>query len=231
LLDIAKALRRGSEAGVAQRPLRGKKLALLSARSDERKPSKFRQAAADLGAHVAHVHATVPFGKDSAPAARLLGRLYDAIDCEGLDAATLQQIEREASVPVFNGLDGEAHPIRVLATLLGLQHRAVQPVSRLSIAYLGDARTPEADALLQAAALSGMELRIGAPQVAWPEPRRLEQARRIGRASGARWLLTESAAAASEGADVVLDQESTAQAAASDNQRYALQAVLLRALA
>jgi ornithine carbamoyltransferase len=225
LLDTAKALR---EAGVGQRPLRGKKLALLSARTKDRKPSEFQQAASDLGAHVAHVHADLPFGSDSA--ARLLGRLYDAIDCEGLDAATLNQIDREASVPVFNGLDGEAHPIRVLATLLGLQHRADRPLSGLSVAFLVDARTQRSDALLQGAALAGMEVRIGAPRAAWPDAQRLEQLRRIGRASGAKLSLTESPDAAADGADVVLDERSAAQAAASDDQRYVLQAVLLRAL-
>ena len=231
LLDIAKSLRRGREAGTAQRPLRGKKLALLSARSDDGAPSGFQQAAAELGAHVAHVHANLPFGSESAPTARLLGRLYDAIDCEGLDATTLQQIDREACVPVFNGLDGDSHPIRVLATLLGLQQRTDRPLSKLCIAMLGDGRTPQAEALLQAAALTGMELRIGAPRTAWPEAGTFDNATRISEKSGAKLLLMESEIAAADGADLVLDARSATQAATSDDQRYALQAVLLRALA
>jgi ornithine carbamoyltransferase len=231
LLDIAHALKRANATGSAQRPLRGKNLAVLSAKTAGSKPSDFQRAATELGAQVAHVRPGESQIERISHAARLLGRLYDAIDCEGLDDATLQQIDREAGVPVFNGLADDAHPTRVLATLLDLQDRSGLPLSSLRVTYLGDARTPRGDALLQAAALTGMELRIGAPRDAWPDARRLEHATRIAQSTGARLCLLESTAEATDGAGFVLDERNGTQVATTDDQRYALQAVLLSTLA
>ncbi len=230
LLDMAHALKRANAAGSTQQPLRGKNLALLSDKTTDGKPSDFQRAATELGAQVAHVRPGESRIEGASHVARLLGRLYDAIDCEGLDAATLQQIDREAGVPVFNGLADDAHPTRVLATLLDLQDRSGLPLSSLRVAFLGDPRTPRGDALLQAAALTGMELRIGAPHDAWPDAQRLEHATRVAQSTGARLLLLESAADATDGADFVLDERNGTQAATADDQRYALQALLLSTL-
>jgi ornithine carbamoyltransferase len=231
LLDMAHALKRANAAGSAQRPLRGKNLAVLSDKTADGKSSDFQRAATELGAQVAHVRPGESRIEGASHAARLLGRLYDAIDCEGLDAATLQQIDREAGVPVFNGLADDAHPTRVFATLLDLQDRSGRPLSSLRVAFLGDPRTPRGDALLQAAALTGMELRIGAPHDAWPAAQRLEHAKRVAQDTGARLLLLESTVDATKGADFVLDERNGSQAATADDQRYALQAVLLSTLA
>jgi ornithine carbamoyltransferase len=230
LLDTAHALKRASAAGSAQRPLRGKNLALLSDKPAAGKPSDFQRAATELGAKVAQVRAEESGSAGMSHAARLLGRLYDAIDCEGLDAATLQQIDREAGVPVFNGLADDDHPTRVLATLLDLQDRSDLPLARMRVAFLGDPRTPRGDAILQAAALTGMELRIGAPHDAWPDAQRLEHAKRVAQSTGARLLLLESATDAADGADFVVDERNGTQPATADDQRYAMQAVLLSAL-
>ena len=230
LFDMARALQRASGAGSTQRPLRGKNLALLSDKSTDRRLSGFKSAATELGARVAHVRSDDSLN-DGPRAARLLGRLYDAIDCEGLDARTVNQIARESGVPVFDGLADDAHPTRVLATLLKLQNRSGAPLSKLRVAFLGDPRTPRGDALLQAAALTGMELRVGAPRAEWPDAQRLEHATWVAQSTGARLLLLESATDAADGADFVLDEHDGMQAATADDQRYTLQAVLLSALA
>ena len=218
LLDIARALKRANAAGSAQRPLRGKNLALLSDKTPDGKSSNFQRAATELGAQVAHVRPGESGIEGASRAARLLGRLYDAIDCEGLDAATLSRSTAKPACPVFNGLADDAHPTRVLATLLDLQDRSGPPLAGLRVAYLGDASTPRGDALLQAAALTGMELRIGAPRDAWPDAQRLEHATRVAQTTGARLLLLESATDAADGADFVLDERNGTQAATADDQ-------------
>ena len=47
-------------------------------------------------------------------AARMLGRLYDAIDCCDLPAPLVEQIEAHSGVPVFNGVARPEHPLRQL---------------------------------------------------------------------------------------------------------------------
>ena len=229
LLDGARRLRLAGAAG-RQRLLQGRNLAVISDSPASGGSSEFQRAATGLGAKVAHLRPGESRNEGASPAARLLGRLYDAIDCEGLDAATVREIDRESGVPVFNGLAGDTHPIRVLAMLLNLETRSGLPLAGLRVAFLGDARSARGDALLQAAALTGMELRIGAPRDEWPDAQRLARATLAAQSTGARLVMLESAGAAAERADVVLDERDGAQLDTADDRRYALQAVLLSAL-
>lgn len=208
LLETAAALKRSDAAGRPQRPLRGRNLAVLCGPVAGPAPSEFEHAARELGANVAQVRSDEPRNDGTSPTARLLGRLYDAIDCEGVDAATVLEIDREAGVPVFNGLSADTHPTCVLAVLLTLESRSSRPVSALRVAYVGDVNTPNGDALVRAAALTGMELRVAAP---------------AGR--------PESAEIAASGADFVLGEDYIVRSVTESDRRFALQAVLLSALA
>jgi ornithine carbamoyltransferase len=230
LLDIARTLKHANGERAGRRPLEGKNLAIIGDPAADGRLADFCTAASELGVQIAKVSADDTRTRGDARAARMLGRLYDAIDCEGLDAETVQQIENEAGVPVFNGLADDAHPTRVLATLLELERQTGLPLPQLRVAFLGDPRTARGDALLQAAGLTGIELRIAAPRAAWPESERLAHARRCAQGTPARLLVTESAAEATDGAHAVLDERIQALAATAPDQRYTLQAMLLTAL-
>lgn len=118
LVARACELRRAAAEGSREPLLRGKNLGLLC--SDDRAfdATLFRRAATELGAHVAHIRPS--FGADGKDGdvlrtAQLLGRLYDAVDCEGLPHALVEQIAAEAGVPVFDGLAQPQHPTAALA--------------------------------------------------------------------------------------------------------------------
>ena len=217
LFDTARQLRRAERAGRGAAPLRGKNLALLCD-APGRGASVLRRAAVELGAQVAqlrpsdsHLH-----NGELDATARLLGRLYDAIDCTAMPATLIERVESDAGVPVYNGLGDENHPTHALADLLGVHERSGKPLAELRVAYLGDARTPRSDALLQAAALTGIELRIAAPAGQEPTPARLRHAEQLARQSQARLRLVDSADEAAREADVVID--------ANGGERWALRA-------
>jgi len=227
LLETARALKR---AGVPPRTLRGKNIALLSDTPGNGHVAAFEGAATGLGAQVARIRPGASPGTPYAAngTARVLGRLYDAVDCEGLDPRYVQQIDRDAGVPVYNGLAGSEHPTHALAVLLGLQERTGKPLAQLRVAYLGDSRTRAGDALLQAAALTGMELRVAAPREHWPADERMRQLQAQAQRSGARLSLLESESVATEGADCVLEARQVEPTGTpTDDQRYMLQAMLL----
>lgn len=138
LLEHARRLRQeGPNAA-----LRGRNLALLcgdGAGGDG--AAALQRAAAELGAQVAYLRAsdTCPDGNNiDHPTVRLLGRLYDAIDCCGLAADQVETIAREAGIPVFNGLGGRDHPARSLAELVGVVERSGKPLEALRLAFVGD---------------------------------------------------------------------------------------------
>ena len=131
VLDRARALQRAALAGGLPASLRGRKLGLLCEAGDAGDgagagagagdAALFRRAAVELGAHVAHIRpsltelSTLP---DVQRTARMLGRLYDAIECQGMASELVHQVGVEAGVPVYDGLASAKHPTARLADLL-----------------------------------------------------------------------------------------------------------------
>ena len=122
VLASARTLQRAAGAGKVQPLLRGKNLGLLCEADDDRDAALFRRAAVELGAHVAHIRPSL--SELSTPqevqhTARLLGRLYDALECQGMAPALVQQVGNDAGVPVYDGIASQGHPTAILAALLG----------------------------------------------------------------------------------------------------------------
>lgn len=121
LLTGARSLQRAAQAGRIQPLLRDKNLGLLC-EADNGDAALFRRAAVELGAHVAHIRPTLSqlsTPQDVRNMARMLGRLYDAVECQGLASDLVQQVASHAGVPIYAGLASRDHPTAALAELLG----------------------------------------------------------------------------------------------------------------
>jgi ornithine carbamoyltransferase len=166
IFAAARRLRADAHAGTTPKPLRGKNLALLSVTPPGGETSALHRAALELGARVAEVRFAEPTRSASArddirALARMLGRMYDAIDCGALAPATVRQIERAAGVPVYEGLGLDSHPAQALADLMTLYENRSPPASDASILFLGDPQTTRGRTFLSTARELGFEVRIG----------------------------------------------------------------------
>jgi ornithine carbamoyltransferase len=239
VLETARRLKQARLTGHPGTPLRGRNLALLNDTSPADGTGSLRHAAIELGAQVSHLRpsdARIAPGAADEATARLLGRLYDAIDCEAMAPELVARVARGAGVPVFNGLGSPSHPTRVLAELLTLQEQCGgKALDSLSVCFVGDPRTPCGEALLHAAAATGIELRVAAPRHRWPPPELLERLRARAAAAGERLKFYETAEQAGGSADIVVDARSDPPwpmggAAATDRGEYrqfTLQALLV----
>jgi ornithine carbamoyltransferase len=153
LVEAAGRLKQAARAGIALAPLRGKQLALVG---DSDPDGLLRDAATALGAKVSSLLFDAVRGVNGS-SSRLLGKLYDAVDCAG--AASPKDVERDAGIPVFNGLGGDRHPARALAALAAIHEASERPLQDLHVALVGDAASPCAQAIAKAAARIGFELR------------------------------------------------------------------------
>ena len=113
LLSLSETLKIAKYAGDEAPQLAGKEIALIFEKSSTRTRCAFEVAAFDQGAHVTYLD---PSGsqlghKESvADTARVLGRMYDAIEFRGTYQADVEVLAAEAGVPVYNGLTDEWHP-------------------------------------------------------------------------------------------------------------------------
>lgn len=208
VLDTARRLKAAGPDGRAGAPLRGRNLALLDDTPPSEAVGNLRSAALGLGAQVSHLRPhdarISPQAIDTATA-RMLGRLYDAIDCEAMPPERVAEVARESGVPVFNGLGGRQHPTRVLAELLAMQDHCGKALDRLSVCFVGDPCSPCGDALLRVAAATGFELRVASPRDRWPPPDLWERLKAGAVARGERLRLYESPAQAGQDSDVTVD--------------------------
>ncbi|MFE9975557.1 ornithine carbamoyltransferase [Streptomyces hirsutus] len=207
LLDLAAELKAAKKAGTETRYLQGRNIALIFEKPSTRTRCSFEVAAADQGASTTYID---PSGshigkKESAKdTARVLGRMFDAIEFRGDSQFTVETLAAYAGVPVYNGLTDDWHPTQMLADVLTMTEHSAEPVTGISFAYLGDARFNMGNSYLVTAALLGMDVRIVAPKAYWPAQEVVDRARALAESSGARITLTEEIAEGVAGADFVV---------------------------
>ena len=118
VLANARNLQRAAETGSSQKLLRGKNIGLLCEADTEEDATLFRRAASELGAHVARIRPSLSELSNPVEVrhtAQMLGRLYDAVVCEGVAPALVRQVRNDAGVPVFDGIAEWNHPTIRLA--------------------------------------------------------------------------------------------------------------------
>ena len=121
VLASARALQRSAQAGTTEPLLRGRNLGLMCEAADEADAALFRRAAAELGAHVAHIRPSLSelsTAQEVQHTARMLGRLYDAVECQGIAAALVLRVGDDAGIPIYNALASTRHPTARLAEML-----------------------------------------------------------------------------------------------------------------
>ncbi|MFJ9700817.1 ornithine carbamoyltransferase [Streptomyces fradiae] len=206
LVDLAARLKAAKKAGTEVQALRGRNIALIFEKTSTRTRCAFEVAAADQGAATTYLD---PSGsqmghKESVrDTARVLGRMFDAVQYRGDSQATVEELARYAGVPVYNGLTDDWHPTQMLADVLTVTEHTGKPLDRVAFAYLGDARYNMGNSYLVTGALLGMDLRIAAPRAYWPAEEVVARAREVAKESGARITLTEDVAEGVAGADFV----------------------------
>ncbi len=206
LLQLAANLKAAKYGGYEQPRLRGKNVALIFEKASTRTRAAFEVAAYDQGAHVTYLGPEgTHIGKKESmrDTARVLGRMYDAIQFRGKAQATVEALARYAGVPVYNGLTDEFHPTQMLADMLTMMEHSPKPLDRVAFAFLGDGRFNMGNSYLVTGALLGMDVRIVAPRALLPAESIVQAARALAERSGARLTLTEDVAEGVRGADFV----------------------------
>ena len=206
LLDLSASLKAAKYSGTETRRLDGKNIALLFEKTSTRTRAAFEVAAFDQGAHVTYFD---PSGsqmghKESIEdTARVLGRMYDAIEFRGDRQSDIEALAAHAGVPVYNGLTDEWHPTQMLADFLTMHESSKKPYNEISYAFMGDLRFNMARSHIVMAALMGSDLRLGGPTELAPPDDVLAAAKEIAGDTGATITVTDNPGAAVDGVDFV----------------------------
>ena len=205
LIDLAAELKAQKMAGIPHRLCEGKNIALIFEKTSTRTRCSFEVAAADLGMHPTYLDPSgSQIGKKEsiADTARVLGRMYDAIEYRGFGQEIVEELAKHAGVPVYNGLTNEFHPTQILADFLTIREH-FGALSGKKLVYMGDARYNMGNSLMVGAAKMGMHFVACAPQKYFPNTELIAECQAIAEKTGATLEFIEDPITATKDADVI----------------------------
>jgi ornithine carbamoyltransferase len=206
LLDLSRDLKRAKYAGIERENLRGKEICLIFEKTSTRTRCAFEVAAHDQGAHVTYLDpagSQIGHKESMKDTARVLGRMFDAIEFRGAGQEKVEELAKWAGVPVYNGLTDDWHPTQMLADMLTMVEHADKPRTQISYAFLGDARNNMGHSLLMLGAIMGCDVRLVAPKENQPEQEYQDMAAARAKETGARIMITDDIDKGVKGVDFV----------------------------
>jgi ornithine carbamoyltransferase len=204
LLDFASELKAAKRSGTEKQWLSRKEIVLIFEKTSTRTRCSFEVAAYDQGAHVTYLGpegSQIGHKESMKDTARVLGRMYDAIEYRGFSQELVEILAKYAGVPIYNGLTDEFHPTQMLADVLTMREHTDKPLEQVAYAFLGDARNNMGRSLLETGAMLGMDVRIVAPKELWPTADFIDAHRQRAATTGARITVTEDVDEGIKGAD------------------------------
>ncbi len=204
LLNLSADLKKAKYSGTERQLLKGKNIALIFEKTSTRTRCAFEVAAFDQGAHVTYLGPTgsqIGQKESMKDTARVLGRMYDAIEYRGYGQAIVEELARYAGVPVWNGLTNEFHPTQILADFMTMLEHTDKPLNKISFCYLGDARYNMGNSLLAGAAKMGMDFRTAAPKACQQGKELVAACKAVAKETGAKITVTENVEEAVNGVD------------------------------
>ena len=159
-------------------PLKGKSVGLIFEKSSTRTRVSFEVGVYQLGGQPITLNTEdiqLGRGETVADTASTLSRYLSAIAVRTFEHERIEEFAKNAAVPVINTLTDLHHPCQALADLLTVYEK-YNKLEGIKMAYIGDGNNV-ANSLIEAAALTGMELALACPAGYEPDPDILERAK------------------------------------------------------
>jgi ornithine carbamoyltransferase len=204
LLELSKQVKAESKSGKVFQRFTGKTIALLFEKRSTRTRCSFETAFGEEGGHpvflsTADVHLGVKESLEDT--ARVLGRMFSAIQFRGFKQSTAEILAQYSGVPVYNGLTDDFHPTQVLADMLTLEENFGSCAGKI-LCFIGDGRNNVVHSLLVICSRLGVNLTVIAPESLSPDQFIMEKITPLAAASGAKIRVTANLEAV-EGADAL----------------------------
>jgi ornithine carbamoyltransferase len=162
ILDLASDMKSGS---YRDKPLAGKTLGMVFAKSSTRTRVSFEVGTYQLGGHALFLSSRdIQLGRGELirDTARVLSRYLDGIMIRTFAQGDVLELGRFATIPIINGLTDLLHPCQLLADLLTIKENLGTWEGK-TVAWIGDGNNM-ANSWMECAGLLGFELRLACPE-------------------------------------------------------------------
>ena len=203
-LKLAKRVKAEAKSGKVFRRFQGKTLAMLFEKRSTRTRCSFETAFGEEGGHPVFLSTQdIHLGGKEAleDTARVLGRMFSAIQFRGFKQETAETLAKFSNVPVYNGLTDLYHPTQALADFLTLEEN-FGAVKGRTFCYVGDGRNNVARSLMIICSKLGTHFTVITPGELNPDDELRQKCASLAQASGAVITVTPEIDAV-KGADVL----------------------------
>lgn len=193
LLDLAADLKVKKRMGIKGNSLLGKNIALIFEKPSTRTRCAFTVACVDEGGHPEYLgkdDIQLGYKESVEDTARVLGRMFDAIEFRGFSQQVVSDLAKYSGVPVYNGLTDEYHPTQILADLLTMREH-LGTLKGKKFVYLGDGRNNMGNSLLIGCSKMGIDIAIVAPKELWPNAEHVTICEGYAKASGSKIIISD----------------------------------------
>jgi ornithine carbamoyltransferase len=204
VLDLAHELKSAHAAGEDLRLLPGRTLGMIFQKPSTRTRVSFEAGMYQLGGAALYLSASdlqLGRGETIKDTARVLSGYLDAVMIRTFAQADVEELARNATIPVINGLTDSSHPCQALADVMTIRERLGR-LDGVRVTYLGDGNNVCAS-LMVAAAKLGMHFTAAVPPGYEPEDGPLDVARTAAEETGAAVRVVHDPREAAEGAEVL----------------------------
>ncbi|MCL2208875.1 MAG: ornithine carbamoyltransferase [Treponema sp.] len=187
LLNLAAKVKDEAKQGIIQRRFEGKTLALLFEKRSTRTRCAFETAFGEEGGHPVFLSTSdiQLGGKESLEdTARVLGRMFSAIQFRGFKQETAETLAKFSNVPVYNGLTDLYHPTQALADIMTMREN-FSDVKGKTLTFIGDGRNNVARSLMIICSRLGVNFTIIAPPALFPDEQLRKKCENPAKESGA----------------------------------------------
>lgn len=188
ILSLAHKVKSESKNGEIHERFRGKTLAMIFEKRSTRTRSAFETAFAEEGGHPVFLsNDDIQLGSKESieDTARVLGRMFSAIEFRGFSQKNVETLAKFSGVPVINGLTDDFHPTQVLADVMTIQEHFGK-LRGLKLCFCGDARNNVAKSLMIICSKLGIDFAFFAPRELFPNDEIVSTCKRFANETGAK---------------------------------------------
>ena len=178
LIRLSESLKANRTSADAPKPLAGKSIGMIFAKSSTRTRVSFEVGIHELGGQpivLDQSKTQMGRGETVPDTARVLSRYLHGIVIRTYKQADVEELARYSSAPIINALTDEYHPCQALTDIFTIYEKTGGRFQGIKMAYLGDGASNMANSLMQASKLCGIEFVIGAPAQFRPDPKIMER--------------------------------------------------------
>ena len=193
LLELSKTVKNESHQGETRQRFTGKTLALIFEKRSTRTRCSFETAFGEEGGHPVFLSTQdIQLGSKESieDTARVLGRMFNAIQFRGFKQSTVETLAKYSGVPVYNGLTDDYHPTQVLADIMTMEECFGSSKGK-KLCFVGDGRNNVARSLLVICSKLGVNFTIITPAELNPDWTLIERCAPLSAASGSKIHITD----------------------------------------